>query len=70
VQGLPDFPNLGDAAGAEQSYRRSLAMRRALLAGDPRDVETQRDIGRVHTRLGKIRQERGDRAGADAELGR
>src|SRR6185295_5840265 len=68
VQGLPDFQNLGDTRGAEASYRRSLGIRRALLAADPLDVEAKRGIGLVHSRLGKVRGARGDAAGAEAEL--
>ncbi|MBI1760014.1 MAG: serine/threonine protein kinase [Acidobacteria bacterium] len=52
VQGRPGFPNLGDAAGALDSYKKSLALRAPLLAAMPSDVALQREHANNLDRLG------------------
>ncbi len=52
VQGRPGFPNLGDAAGALDSYKKSLALRAPLLAAAPGDVALQREHANNLDRLG------------------
>jgi len=54
LQGNPYFPNVGDFAGAEQSYRKALAIREALArrAGD--DLATRRDLAVCHDRIADI----------------
>jgi non-specific serine/threonine protein kinase/serine/threonine-protein kinase len=51
VQGSPYYPNLGDTAGAIASYRKGLALREALVAAAPKDVERRRDLCTVLDRL-------------------
>ena len=52
VQGRPGFPNLGDTAGALDSYKKSLALRAPLLAAVPNDVALQREHANNLDRLG------------------
>jgi tetratricopeptide (TPR) repeat protein len=52
VQGNPYYPNLGDTAGAIASYRKGLALREALVAASPKDVERRRDLCTNLDRLG------------------
>jgi eukaryotic-like serine/threonine-protein kinase len=52
VQGRPGFPNLGDFAGALDSYRKALALRAPLLQAAPGDVELQREQANNLDRLG------------------
>jgi non-specific serine/threonine protein kinase/serine/threonine-protein kinase len=52
VQGRPGFPNLGDFAGALDSYRKSLALRAPLLQAAPGDVELRREHANNLDRLG------------------
>ncbi len=52
VQGRPGFPNLGDFAGALDSYRKSLALRAPLLQAAPGDIELQREQANNLDRLG------------------
>ena len=51
VQGNPYYPNLGDTAGAIASYRKGLALREALVAAAPKDVERRRDLCTILDRL-------------------
>lgn len=60
VQGNPNSPNLGDAAAALASYRRSLDLRAALAAAAPDDVELQHDLAVSYTKVGEVQLATGD----------
>jgi eukaryotic-like serine/threonine-protein kinase len=62
VQGGYRQANLGEAAGAIQSYRKALAIRLAL----PQDRDLQREILRNYGKLGEALAGSGDSAGAIA----
>ncbi len=62
VQGNPYYPNLGDTAGAIASYRKGLALREALVAASPKDVERRRDLCTALDRLGDTLVWTGDTA--------
>jgi eukaryotic-like serine/threonine-protein kinase len=64
VQGGFREANLGDTAGALASYRKSLAILEAVTAGDPANVEAQRELIRAHGKLGDVLSLSGDRAGS------
>ncbi len=42
--------NLGDLAGAMESYLKALQIREALVAASPRDVQSRRDLARSYVR--------------------
>ncbi len=44
--------NLGDTAGAFESYATSLRIREALLAANPSDAQSRRDVARSHQKIG------------------
>jgi eukaryotic-like serine/threonine-protein kinase len=54
VQGRDVRSNLGDTTGALGSYRKSLAIRRALVDANPNDVESLADLAQSYDRLGEI----------------
>ncbi|MEO8078532.1 MAG: hypothetical protein ABI818_19560, partial [Acidobacteriota bacterium] len=54
VRGLPNFPNLGDTAGALVSHRHALELRRPLAAAGPEDVSLQRDLILTESHLSSI----------------
>jgi len=64
VQGGFHSANLGDPAGAMDSYRKALEIRTALAASDASDLEVQRDLIRTHGKLGEMLTGAGDEAGA------
>jgi len=64
VQGRPGFANLGDRAGAIESYRKSLAIREALLVDEPNNATTRRDQATTHDRIGDTLRVNGDTAAA------
>ncbi len=64
VQGGFREANLGDAAGALLSYRKSLGILEAVTAADPSNVESQRELIRAHGKLSDTLALAGDRAGA------
>ncbi|GLC26716.1 protein kinase domain-containing protein [Roseisolibacter agri] len=47
VKGMEGFANLGDPHGASAHYARAIAIREALLAATPHDVERSVALGRV-----------------------
>jgi eukaryotic-like serine/threonine-protein kinase len=51
VQGLPNFANLGDTAGALRSHRSALALREALAAAKPSDTALRRDLLTTYSHL-------------------
>ncbi len=64
IQGRPGFANLGDKAGALQSYQKALEIRRALAAADPGNQELKRELGQIHERLGDAYRMTGNTDGA------
>jgi non-specific serine/threonine protein kinase/serine/threonine-protein kinase len=63
VQGGIMFANLGDTAGAIESYRKSLRIREALMRSSPNDFQTRRDLAVSYRKLGLVVWETGDMAG-------
>jgi eukaryotic-like serine/threonine-protein kinase len=51
VQGLPNFPNLGNTAGALSSHRAALALRQGLVSRSPSDLSLQRELAVTYTHL-------------------
>lgn len=54
VQGNPFDANLGDTAGALESYRKALAIREKLLADNKSDRQASRDFAATHSRIGAV----------------
>ena len=52
VRGQAYSANLGDQAGAMESYLKALQIREALVADSPRDVQSRRDLARSYVRIG------------------
>jgi tetratricopeptide (TPR) repeat protein len=59
----PYVANLGDPAGAMDSYRRALALLESVPGADS-SADTRREIAAVHERIGDIKAITGDVAGA------
>src|ERR1700685_177750 len=68
VQGNPRYSNLGDTAGALQSYRKALAIRESVLQKDPSDPLRKWELFGTDNLLGWALQEQGDPNGALASL--
>jgi tetratricopeptide (TPR) repeat protein len=64
VLGYPYGANLGDRPGAEQSYRKSLAIRQTLVAADPNDAQVRRDLVSTYFRIAQVLESSGDFKGA------
>jgi non-specific serine/threonine protein kinase/serine/threonine-protein kinase len=64
VQGNPTSANLGDTAGAVQSYRQALAIREALYAQDSTNVNSRRELASSFEKIGDMLRPTGDLAGA------
>jgi serine/threonine protein kinase/tetratricopeptide (TPR) repeat protein len=64
VQGYPYDANLGDTAGAMESYRKALAISEAVVAANPTDNEARRDVLVSRERIGDTLSATGDMAGA------
>lgn len=64
VQGQPRQANLGDRGGAEASYRKGLAIREALVAADPRNVDLRRELVTAYGKLSDLLSDKGNLAGA------
>jgi len=64
VQGSPGVPNLGDAAGALDSYGRALAIAESWSRRHPQDSDWQRYLERAHSGLGDVLAARNDAASA------
>ncbi|MEW6207241.1 MAG: protein kinase [Acidobacteriota bacterium] len=54
IQGYPYNPNIGDATGAMESYKKSLAIREALHKADPSNADTRRGLATSLERLGTM----------------
>jgi len=64
VLGYPYGANLGDSAGALQSYRKTLAIRQSLAAADANDAQLQHDLAGVYFRIAHVLESDGDFQGA------
>jgi non-specific serine/threonine protein kinase/serine/threonine-protein kinase len=60
VLGYPYAANLGDKAGALQSYRKALAIREPLARADPKDMQLQQDLAGNYFRLAQVLETTGD----------
>jgi tetratricopeptide (TPR) repeat protein len=60
VLGYPYGPNLGDTAGALQSYQKAMAIRESLAAADPKDQTLQVGLGEVYLRVAHVWESSGD----------
>ncbi len=54
IQGYPYNPNIGDAAGALESHRKSLAIREALQKADPSNADERRNLATSLERVGTM----------------
>jgi non-specific serine/threonine protein kinase/serine/threonine-protein kinase len=64
VQGLPRQANLGDTVGAEDSYRKALAIRESLAGADSKDEEVRRQLTANYSKLSDLLWNKGDFKGA------
>ena len=60
VQGRPLNPNLGDSAGALESYKKSVAIYEALTAAGVGDPAARRELGTAYVRLSEIQSSMGE----------
>ncbi|MDQ2948723.1 MAG: protein kinase, partial [Acidobacteriota bacterium] len=63
-QGNPNVANLGDTAGAKESYRKALKVAEALRARNPKDTQAQNNVARVNIKLGDLSEFSGNPAEA------
>jgi serine/threonine protein kinase len=68
VQGGFRSSNLGDVPGSIASYRKSLAIRQAVVAADPENVAAQRELITSHGKLSDALMGAGDSAGSLDQL--
>ncbi|MHB8216257.1 MAG: protein kinase domain-containing protein [Candidatus Sulfotelmatobacter sp.] len=59
VQGLPFWANLGDTAGALQSYKKALGIRQQLAQSKPRDLSALRDLATGYEKMDSILESMG-----------
>ena len=64
VQGRPLHPNLGDTAGALESYRRAVRFYEDLLGAGPPDAALTRGLATAYLRVGEMLSSTGDMTGA------
>jgi non-specific serine/threonine protein kinase/serine/threonine-protein kinase len=64
VQGNPNNANLGNTAGALESYRKALAIAEQLTNANPSDAPARRFIGVVHEKMCDVLAAMGDIKGA------
>jgi len=64
VQGMPRQANLGDTVGAEDSYRKALAIRESIAAADSKDQEVRRQLTANYGKLSDLLWNKGDFKGA------
>jgi len=64
VQGQPRQANLGDSAGAAESYRKALAILEALAAADPGNIDLRRELTPDYSKLSDLLWTMGDPQGA------
>ena len=65
TQGLDGYANLGDVAGALASYKKSVAIREALLASSPQKLEHRVGLAKSLVNLGYMKGTLGDPSGAN-----
>ena len=65
VEGNPGTPNVGNLAGALESFERALVIDERVVAADPSDATAQRDLAMGHNKLGDVQQASGDLVGAE-----
>jgi serine/threonine protein kinase len=68
VQGNPYLPNLGDTAGAANSYRQALALAQSVARQEPGDLVAAVYVARAHRSLGEVLPLLGDVTGALSHL--
>jgi non-specific serine/threonine protein kinase/serine/threonine-protein kinase len=54
IKAWPRLPNLGDTAGGLECYRKALAIREALSAADPPDIERRAELQETHQILADV----------------
>jgi eukaryotic-like serine/threonine-protein kinase len=64
VQGWDVRSNLGDTAGALQSFRKSLAIRQVLAHEHPDDQQARSDLAEGYTKVGDLLLQTGDKIGS------
>ena len=60
VLGYPFAANLGDKTGAEQSYRKALAIREALANSNSKDAQLEHDLVSIHLKLAQVLESGGN----------
>jgi non-specific serine/threonine protein kinase/serine/threonine-protein kinase len=60
VQGNPYDSNIGDTAGAIESFRKSLAIRETLANDNPSNAEDRRNLAIIYGRIGDVAWGKGD----------
>ena len=55
--------SVGDTASAFSGYRKALAIREALSAADPKDVQVRNDLAASYIKIGQLLVDSGDTAG-------
>ncbi|MDX6501462.1 MAG: eukaryotic-like serine/threonine-protein kinase [Blastocatellia bacterium] len=63
VQGRTLRANMGDTAGARESYRKALRIRETLVAGNPKDASTRGDLADSYREFGRLLWKTSDTAG-------
>jgi eukaryotic-like serine/threonine-protein kinase len=70
VLGYTGAADLGDYAGASQSYAKAVAIRESLAAANPSDVSLQTSLWGEYWKLAYVQKDEGDLAGARLTLQR
>lgn len=68
VQGDPNHPNLGDLAGARESFGRALGLAHRLVARSPDDPRLRHTLALAHEKLGDVEAWAGDVPGGVAHV--
>lgn len=70
VQGNPFYPNIGDAAGALESYRKAQAIAESLAHAAPADERARRRLWLTQVKMGDMQTFTGDTGGAKESFSR
>ncbi len=70
VRGRNADSNLGDTAGALESYRKAFAIRKAIASANPKDKRAQADLAKSYDRVGSIEGEMGKYDSAFSDMRR
>jgi non-specific serine/threonine protein kinase/serine/threonine-protein kinase len=70
VQGNPFYPNIGDAAGALESYRKAQAIAETLANAAPGDERARRRLWLTQIKIGDMQSFTGDTDGAKESFSR